>query len=639
MKKDLKDNSQSRIMHDTWADYEPPSFFKPRIYISSMEYDSEGNREDFIEHEYYENDELFYAGEEEGEDESFFILENEGNPPLTEEQKDYFGSSYNIKPESNDWAPVYERIVHKDEFFAGYYDSHSDAEGDYLGDFRYRDEIEDYDAYLHQSYDDGFLDELPPIDRVIRQCREYNRTKSTSLNLSNTNITKYIVAYPTFWDFSSMIELNISSNNIQYLDNLPPNLINLICDCNYNLKSLDNLPETLLNLSCKNGQIKALDNLPMGLRTLDCTNNDIKYLNNLPKELDVLHCSNNPIERLSGLPFLSVLNASNCKLYEIDLPITVRRVNVSNNKLICIWLKPFLQELDCSMNKIERLFFPTDSIITFLNCCQNNIKSFKFDPPYYKCCINLPKTLFTLKCCNNLLTNLDLEGSELRELHCCHNPLKNLDLPPDLLELACDNTQITKLVMSKRLEKVSCVNNKLTTIQFSKITHLRCDTSLFMFDHNFPDSITNISESLCRYNECSINYPHDDEFDEIPPPPPRKLTIANRHKRLLSSDDIHDPYSELRQLEHCTDLDKESSSKIQTLLTTISFEKRWNEPFNKFVRKIQYAHVEIEKLKQLIIGRRTALFKDELQEVALHPSRIEKLIKMGFSQEDLEKII
>ena len=71
----------------------------------------------------------------------------------------------------------------------------------------------------------------------------------------------------------------------------------------------------------------------------------------------------------------------------------------------------------------------------------------------------------------------------------------------------------------------------------------------------------------------------------------------------------------------------------------MNFYKRSDQSFKEFVKDIKYIHEEIEKLKQLIIERRTALFKEELQEVALHPSRIEKWIQMGFLPEDMDRIM
>lgn len=618
-------------MQDPWADYEPPSFFKPRYYIPSMEYDCEGDANDFDEMCFYENDQLYYYEEPESD----YILANEGNPTLTEEQKEYFLSSYNNQFHYY-WAPETCRYVRKDEFFADYYESYEEAKGTYLQDFGYIDHMEDAeDDYYRARYDDPFFDELSSCDRVIRYCREYHRTKSTELDLSQAFLTKYIVAYPKFWDYSKMTHLNISNNDVKNLDNLPPNLKSLICDCNYNLRSLDFLPKTLEFLSCKNAAIKALDNLPKSLITLDCTNNQILYLDHLPPLLDVLHCSNNPISTLNLLPTLSVLKANNCELYEVSLPITVQRVNISDNKLICLHITEFLSDLNCSKNRIEELFFPKECNLSFLNCSQNNIKSFD---PLWKSCQGLPKTLFTLKCCNNLLTKLDLEDSELRELHCCHNKLGNLNLPKDLLQLACNNTQATKIIMPNRLEKVSCVANRLDKIEFSKVLeNFTCDTSVFRKDHDYPDSIQSISNLLCTWDECSIDHGHifEEEIDiPIPSPPKKKV----KSKFYWGSNDIHDPCSELNQLKRCEDLDEESKNKIQSLLK-LSFTKGWNQPFKEFVRNIKYAHKEIEKLKQLIVERRTVIIKDELQEVALHPSRIDKWIKMGFLPEDLDKIM
>jgi len=620
-------------MHDPWSDYEPPSFFKPNYYTPSMEYDSEGDANDFDEMCFYENDELYYYEEPESD----YILANEGNPPLTYKQKEYFISSYNNQ--FRYWAPETCRYVRKDEFFADYYESYEEAKCDYLHDFGYKDNAEDELDYYNQADDDPFFDELSSCDRVIRNCREYNRTKSTELDLSQSFLTKYIVAYPKFWDYSKMTYLNISNNDVKNLDNLPPNLKSLICDWNYNLRSLDFLPKTLETLSCKNAAIKALDNLPKALITLDCTNNEISYLDHLPPLLEILHCSNNPIKSLNMLPTISILIANNCELYEVSLPITVQRVNVSNNKLICLHITEFLSDLNCSKNRIEQLFFPKECNLSFLNCSQNNIKSFD---PLWKNCQGLPKTLFTLKCCNNLLKKLDLEDSELRELHCCHNKLGNLNLPNDLLQLACNNTQATKIIMPKRLEKVSCVANRLDKIEFSKVLeNFTCDKSVFIKDHDFPDSIQSISEFLCTWDECHIDYSHifygnDEEEVDIPIPPIQRK--KRNFKKKWGSNDFLDPESELYQLELCNDLDEESMNKIQSLLN-LKFTKRWNQPFKEFVGNMQYAHREIEKLKQLIVERRTAFFKDELQEVALHPSRIEKWIQMGILPENLDKIM
>jgi hypothetical protein len=193
--------------------------------------------------------------------------------------------------------------------------------------------------------------------------------------------------------------------------------------------------------------------------------------------------------------------------------------------------------------------------------------------------------------------------------------------------------------MPNRLEKVSCVANRLDKIEFSKVLeNFTCDTSVFRKDHDYPDSIQSISNLLCTWDECSIDHGHifEEEID-IPIPPPPKKKVKSKFF-YWGSNDIHDPCSELNQLKRCEDLDEESKNKIQSLLK-LSFTKGWNQPFKEFVGNMQYAHREIEKLKQLIVERRTTIFKDELQEVALHPSRIEKWIQMGFLPEDLDKIM
>ena len=59
----------------------------------------------------------------------------------------------------------------------------------------------------------------------------------TELNLSHKNLLEC----PDLSRYTKLIKLNMSCNKIRYLDNLPSNLKELICDYNQ-ITQLDNLP-------------------------------------------------------------------------------------------------------------------------------------------------------------------------------------------------------------------------------------------------------------------------------------------------------------------------------------------------------------------------------------------------------------
>lgn len=97
-------------------------------------------------------------------------------------------------------------------------------------------------------------------------------------------------------------KLEIISNDLQLLENIPNSIEYL--DCSYNNEiNLDfGLPEQLKILNCANCNLTKLNNLPSNLKELTCSSNHIESLDNLPCGLKILYCRNNKITYLDYLP-------------------------------------------------------------------------------------------------------------------------------------------------------------------------------------------------------------------------------------------------------------------------------------------------------------------------------------------------
>jgi hypothetical protein len=79
-------------------------------------------------------------------------------------------------------------------------------------------------------------------------------------------------------DYSTVIELDLSNQELTELPDLILYTNLKILKCNYNkLTNLDNLPPTLTELHCFNNAITNLDNLPPSLQILYCNNNPLIY--------------------------------------------------------------------------------------------------------------------------------------------------------------------------------------------------------------------------------------------------------------------------------------------------------------------------------------------------------------------------
>lgn len=156
---------------------------------------------------------------------------------------------------------------------------------------------------------------------------------------------------------------------------------------------------TLCYLFISDNKLTSLGNLSnlINLKVLDCGNNELSYLNNLPKNIVELVCSGNKLSTLdtSYLPYLKILDCSSNNITSLiygnlltslecdnnkltTLPslksfLTMKMLTCSKNNLSYVPEYPNLKMLDCSDNKIEKI--NNLSSLEELYCDKNNISS------------------------------------------------------------------------------------------------------------------------------------------------------------------------------------------------------------------------------------------------------------------------
>jgi serine/threonine protein kinase len=117
------------------------------------------------------------------------------------------------------------------------------------------------------------------------------------LNVSNENIT----SLAGIENFTALIDLNCSLNNITSLPKLPSTLTDL--NCSYNeLTSIKELPLSLKTLKCNGNRISTLPKLPNGLKQLRCNENQLLSLPDFPSQLTELSVNQNSLSEIPALP-------------------------------------------------------------------------------------------------------------------------------------------------------------------------------------------------------------------------------------------------------------------------------------------------------------------------------------------------
>ena len=210
--------------------------------------------------------------------------------------------------------------------------------------------------YLDISSND--LTEIPELPPSI-----------TMLSCGNNNLTS-LPELP-----AGLLFLNINNNNFTVVPNLPPNIKELIISCN-ELRVIENLPNTLKKLCVSSNNIEHMDNLPTELIELSCTCNSMLTISQLPPTLKKLDAALNSLTVLPELPpLLQELIVAHNELIEIpSLPLTLKKLQCHNNYQLT-YLPPLpesLVELDCNECDLIRIPVLPESI-SYVNISYNPI--------------------------------------------------------------------------------------------------------------------------------------------------------------------------------------------------------------------------------------------------------------------------
>lgn len=201
--------------------------------------------------------------------------------------------------------------------------------------------------------------------------------------------------------FSFLNTLNLDSNSISIINNLPNNCTNLSIS-NAGISSLPNLSNLfgVRTLSINKNNLSTLTNLPPNLVTLNCSNNSISNYTNLPSSLLNLSCNYNNLTSFSftGLSSLTSFNCSNNLITQLPaLPLNLTTLVCADNLLLQLPNLPeSLTYLDCQLNMITQLPSQLPNNLFFINCRNNRIINL---PP-------LPKKIQQFAVERNQITNL-----------------------------------------------------------------------------------------------------------------------------------------------------------------------------------------------------------------------------------------
>lgn len=159
-----------------------------------------------------------------------------------------------------------------------------------------------------------------------------------------------------------------------------------------------------------------------------------------------------------------------------------------------------LKTLNCASNKLTRLDFSKNSLLTSLTCWANPLTSLNVT--------NNP-ALIVLYASGDLLTSLNVSNNVLLEkLLCGNGPLAALDISKNkaLIELNCSQSQISSLNLSQNssLQSLACYSNQLTHLDVSANAAL---TFLSCFNNRIAQldvtKNTGLTEFICDNNQLA----------------------------------------------------------------------------------------------------------------------------------------
>jgi Leucine-rich repeat (LRR) protein len=203
----------------------------------------------------------------------------------------------------------------------------------------------------------------------------------------------------------------------------------------------------------------------------------------------------------------------------------------------------------------------------------------------------LPSTLQALQCQFNQLTSLT-ELPLLKVLNCSNNQLTILpELPLSLESIDCAVNHLTSLpVLPDVMCHLDCCRNQLTSLPPlpSRLKHLDCVSNHIRFLPQLPERLTIF---YCKENPLEI-------LPELP------LDLI-----YLMCDT---PYGEQLELNEAT------LEEIQSINTKM---RSWTEM--------------LERESKMRCNKRCTQYKEQIMMKVWHPSRVERLLEMGYEIEDM----
>jgi hypothetical protein len=228
------------------------------------------------------------------------------------------------------------------------------------------------------------------------------------------------------------------------------------------------------------------------------------------------------------------------------------------------------------------------------------------------------------------LTELPPLPKGLIKLYCDRNYLTFLPpLPDGLIELRCDSNRLTSLPeLPSSLQEILCTGNKLTCLP------------------SFPSSLITF---ICQFNKLTTLPPLPSSLDKISvdfnsltalPKLPISLThLSCDGNNLTSLPSLHHGLNKLHFFLNPLETLPELPSTLSSLSGRLPHDKQDFRSNELTPEKVQELNQENEKwmdpYKKERCMKRCAQYKEEIMIKAWHPSRVEKLIEMGYDMEDI----
>ena len=333
------------------------------------------------------------------------------------------------------------------------------------------------------------------------------------------NINKTITTLKGIEYLSNLLELKLSEIEQENLD------------FSYNKK--------LIYLFIKGPKIKTI-NLNENLELKEV----VLYLSENEKNLDLSHLTK--LQKIisigSGLTSVKlpngveIVNLSKNLISNINIPNTVRQLQMNNNKLSHINLPEGMKYVELNFNRLKTINI--SSTVKNLFMRYNNITS-----------ITLPSGMEVANLENNKIENVTLRGP-VESLYLGNNNISHIDLVEGIKSLNLDSNKIEEITLPSTLETLDMHDNKLTHIELPN------DIRVVDLSHN---KISNI-DLRNNTNLISLNL-SSNLLEDIDVSNNTKLMVIKFY--LKNSKDTIDfsNNSQLREVE----IDSENKAKIKSL--------------------------------------------------------------------------